>query len=309
MPKRQWWWSRERVIKALERDELVFTRNGEEISVSYKQYLFDEEGNKRGAKPFSIIDGFYTQHGTQDLRSIFDGELVMQFPKPVDLIKHLLYVGTGIDQEDIVLDFFAGSATTAQAVMKQNREDGGKRRFILVQLPEPTEGKYKSIAEIGKERIRRVIARIKAENQGKIDFNPNNDLGFRCFQLEKSHFVQWRPYAEEDTGQLELRFQQAETPLVPGWQPGDLLTEILLLQGFPLDSRVRELAEFGHNRMQEVSSEFCQHRLYVCLDKSIQAETVPAIQLRPEDVLVCLDSALSDEAKIVLADRCNLKVI
>ena len=87
------------------------------------------------------------------------------------------------------------------------------------------------------------------------------------------------------------------------------MTEILLLQGFPLDSRTRFLPEYQYNQMQEVTSDFCQHRLYICMDTAIQPETVSAIRLRPEDVLVCLDSALSDEAKITLADRCNLKVI
>ena len=127
--------------------------------------------------------------------------------------------------------------------------------------------------------------------------------------IDHSNFKEWQLHEDQDTVQLELRFQQAETPFVTGWQPANLLAEILLLQEFPLDSRVRDLAEFGHNHVQEVNSEFCQHRLYVCLDRAIQAETVAAIQLRLEDVLVCLDSALSDEAKIVLADRCNLKVI
>jgi len=106
-----------------------------------------------------------------------------------------------------------------------------------------------------------------------------------------------------------LRFGQSETPLVEGWKPNNLLSEILLLQGFPLDSRVAVLPDFKANEVQQVTSEFVGHHLYICLDKKVKAETVAKINLRPEDILVCLDSAVSDEAKVKLADQCNLKVI
>lgn len=109
--------------------------------------------------------------------------------------------------------------------------------------------------------------------------------------------------------QLEMLFTNSETPLVKGWQPENLVAEILLLQGFPLDSQVRSLPEFKANEVQQVTSEFIGHHLYVCLDKKVKAETVAKIILRSEDILVCLDSALSDEAKVKLADQCNLKVI
>ena len=94
-----------------------------------------------------------------------------------------------------------------------------------------------------------------------------------------------------------------------GWKPENLLAEILLLQGFPLDSRIHPLPEFKINDVKEVSCEFCQHRLTVCLDARVQSETVSALHLRAEDILVPLDSALSDEARIQLSDQCNLKVI
>src|SRR5437762_4560776 len=91
-PKRQWWWSRERVERALKNDELVFTKTAGGYSISYKQYLMVEEGEKRGAKPFSILDKIYTQEGTADLRELFDDQVVLQFPKPVNLIKRFVYL-------------------------------------------------------------------------------------------------------------------------------------------------------------------------------------------------------------------------
>ena len=111
-PKKQWWWKKERTLEALANDELVFIRNPRGVSVSYKQYLKDDEGEERGAKLFSIIDGIYTQEGTSDLKQIFDGRLVLQFPKPVRLIKKLLELTT--EENDLVLDSFAGAGTTGQ---------------------------------------------------------------------------------------------------------------------------------------------------------------------------------------------------
>lgn len=239
-------------------------------------------------------------------------ENVLNTLKPTKLLKRILAIGTTPTDNDLVLDFFSGSASLAHAVLEQNEEDGGNRKFIVVQFPEPLpipEKKLKTIADIGKERIRNFISTTKDDKKGKLELVPKTDLGFKCFVLKTTHFTEWQPTTERDTSQLELRFTQAESPLVPGWTPENLLTEILLLQGFPLDSRVRPLAEFQSNRVLEVTSEFCQHRLYVCLDEKIQPETVQAFQLRPEDILVALDSALSDEAKIRLADQVNLQVI
>jgi adenine-specific DNA-methyltransferase len=92
LPKRQWWWGRERVQRVTAENGLVFTKTDNGWSVSYKQYLIDENGQKRGAKPFSVIDGIYTQHGTADLRAIFEDEVLIQFPKPVMLLNRLLQI-------------------------------------------------------------------------------------------------------------------------------------------------------------------------------------------------------------------------
>lgn len=135
-PQRQWWWSRDRVMKALAQDELVFIESSDRVSVSYKQYLRDESGQQRGAKPFSVIDGIYTQHGTADLVQLFGGHSPIQFPKPVALLEKLVGMVTEADTSPIVLDFFAGSGTTAHAVMNLNRADGGSRKYILVEMGE-----------------------------------------------------------------------------------------------------------------------------------------------------------------------------
>jgi adenine-specific DNA-methyltransferase len=156
-PKRQWWWSKDRVMKTLAGGGLHFTKTADGWSISYKQYLIDESGEQRGVKPFSIIDGIYTQQGTDDLRAVFDGEVVIQFPKPVALMERLLQIGCG--PNDLVLDFFAGSGTTAHAVHKLNAEDGGKRRVILVSSTEATaEAPDKNLCrDVCATRVRRII--------------------------------------------------------------------------------------------------------------------------------------------------------
>lgn len=314
-PRRQWIWSRERAYEALKNGLLEFKKGKDgKWSVRWKYYLLDDEGRVRGQKPFSIIEDIYNQEGTKEVADIFGDGNLFSFPKPSVLIEHLINI-TNVASNEIILDFFAGSCTTAHAVLNKNRQDGGTRRFIMVQLPEPTppesvarKSGYATIADIGRERIRRVIQRIKKEQPTLT--SSSADLGFRSFKLGRSHFTPWQPQAASQPAQLELQLQTAAGPLRPGWQPADLLPEILLIEGFPLDSRVRPLPAYPENQVVEVSHDFCAHRLTICLDETLSAATLAALlQLHPEDTFICLDSALDDESKLRLADRCNLKVI
>ena len=248
-----------------------------------------------------------------------DSEWMLNGGKNPALIKRLMQMLS--DKDELILDFFAGSCTTAQAVLELNREDQGSRHFIVVQLPEPTprdlvtrQADYPTIADIGKERIRRVIAKMREEQAGKLDLKDREqpeDLGFKVYKLTRSHFRPWQPYQGESTAVVQQLFNQAESPLVERWQPAGLLVEIMLQEGFPLDSAVARQGEFAHNAVERVSSEFCEHRLFVCLDARIVPETAEALPgaLRDQDVFVCLDQALTDEGKMRLADRCNLHVI
>ncbi|MDW8279254.1 MAG: hypothetical protein RMJ85_14645, partial [Anaerolineales bacterium] len=224
----------------------------------------------------------------------------------------------------IILDFFAGSCTTAHAVLAQNREDGGRRQFIMVQLPEPTppdsparQAGFATIAEIGKERIRRVIRKMKEENNGQLPLPaaggaPPLPMGFRVFKLTRSHFRPWAPLPPEGAARLDDLF--AQSPLLEGWTPEGLRTEILLLEGFPLDSRLTPLSEtFPENTVWRIHHPDVGHELFLCLDAALHASTVSRLLagdlLRREDLFICLDSALTDEAKLRLEDRLRLKVI
>lgn len=307
-----WRWGKEKTLNNI--GDRTLTSNAVARKKSSGGYNVYEKYRKSTYKAKSIWfeNEVITEKGTIELRQLELGEF-FDFPKPVFLIKKILMIGTNAGEQDIILDFFSGSCTTAQAVLEQNREDNGNRRFIMVQLPEPTNNPdFPTIADIGKERIRRVISKLKEENKGKLDFSTretSEDLGFKVFKLTRSNFKRWDAYEGDDTQQLELRFDEAETPLVPDWQVPDLLTEVILQQGFPLDSTVTPLAQFKANHIVAVESDFHDYRLVVCLDRAISDATIESLALAPEDIFVCLDSALSDQAKARLTDTCNLNVI
>ena len=182
--KGNWFRSEERFLKDKENGEIRFIKKKNNTwSVQFKQRIAD------GKKIRTMFNDNEFKSSQIDLDSIKMGG-VFSFPKPAHLIKYLMYGGT--DKDSIILDFFSGSATTAHAVMQLNAEDGGKRKFIMVQLPEETEEKsearkagYANICEIGKERIRRAGKKIKEDNADKPSIE-NLDTGFRVFKCEES---------------------------------------------------------------------------------------------------------------------------
>jgi adenine-specific DNA-methyltransferase len=150
----------------------------------------------------------------------------------------------------------------------------------------------------------------KIEGQFDLDSDDHPlDLGFRVYRLDRSHFKPWTDYDGDDVAALQAQFDAFESPLADGWQPDDLLVEIMLIEGFPLDSSVTRQAQFTANDVQLVESDFHEHRLWVCLDQRIEPATVSALAMADNDVFICLDSAVDDEMKLRLWDVVNLKTI
>lgn len=258
----------------------------------------------------------HNKQATLEVKQLFDGASPFDTPKPVRLIRRMLELF--VEADGLVMDFFAGSSTTAQSVLEFNREVGGDRQFIVVQLPEPTPAAsvashsgFANIAEIGKERIRRVIKRMQAEDADKLTTGRDtaDDLGFRVFKLERSHYKAWRDFEGGDVAELQTLFDRFESPLEEGWKPDNVLVEVMLMEGFPLDSTTEALPEFTHNTVTRVSSDLVAHRLFVCLSEKVHDETIAALALGEEDVFICLDAALTDEAKVRLEDGRRVKVI
>ncbi|RMH39181.1 MAG: site-specific DNA-methyltransferase, partial [Gammaproteobacteria bacterium] len=152
-PDKQWIWEKNRLQEAIKNDEVVFRKNKGKWSVRFKQYLKDSAGNIRKAKPISILTGPFNQEGTWEIEDIFGNRNIFSNPKPSSLIAYLIsmIINGDEDKNCIVMDSFAGSGTTAHAVLKQNAEDGGNRRFILVEMDENI------AANVTAERVRRVI--------------------------------------------------------------------------------------------------------------------------------------------------------
>ena len=236
------------------------------------------------------------------------------FTKPTELLKYVVSSVARSD-DDIVLDFFAGSCTTSQAVLELNREDGGNRRFIMVQLPESTGNKqFPTIAEIGKERIRRVVARMNKEREGQLPLDTRSspeDLGFKVFKLAPSNYRQWDVAAiHELPQQSPAAFaHQAELfadPLVEGWQPENVLYEVALKEGYGLNVAVEPTAVKG---VQRVADPDKGQSFYLSLAGKIALEDLRPLDLKKDDLFICRDAALDDEAAANLALQCRLKTI
>jgi len=182
--------------------------------------------------------------GGIEVENIFDGKSYFSYPKPTSLIKTLVRA-IEFNFNDIILDFFAGSCTTAHAALGL----GGNRKFICVQLPEKCEetseafkAGYKTIAEIGKERIRRVIKKIKEEQKGKLDLDGRagkQDLGFKVFKLRESNFKIWRSKIDSEE-ELVKQLQQHLEPLDEHAKTEDVLYELLLKSGVPLTAKIED---------------------------------------------------------------------
>ncbi len=204
-----WRWSKSKLQWGIDHNFIVMKKGKQGWAVYFKQYQkVDNEDNpiNRTLPQQNLldIDGVSSARGTKEVTDLFNNDKVFDYPKPINLLKHLIKI---MPEKDItVLDFFSGSSSTAQAVIQQNAEDGGKRKFIMVQLPEKTDKKsvaykdgYKTITDIAEERIRRAGEAIQKEHS-----DANIDTGFKVYKLQKSTIKQWDENPENFEAQLEL---------------------------------------------------------------------------------------------------------
>ena len=234
--------------------------------------------------------------------AIFSGK-VFSYPKTVPLIKLFVDSSTKTDKEAVILDFFSGSATTAHAVMKLNAEDGGHRKFIMVQLPEKTDEKseaykagYKNICEIGKERIRRAGKQIlSAGGGGQLEMSETQpepgtpvDVGFRCLRLDSSNMENVY-YTPEEISQQDM-FSLVDN-VKPDRTPEDLLFQVMLDLGVLLSSTI-EVKEIAGKKVFNVAEGF----LLACFDHDVTEETVKAIAQMKPYYAVFRDSSMANDS-------------
>ena len=312
-PDRQWIWERTKSEQALANDEVVLNETNGKVSVRVKQYLKDENGNVREKKPVSILIGPFNQEGTKETAELLENG-VFSFPKPVQLVRQLfsLTVNDKKDHDGVYLDFFAGSGTTAQAVMDLNRSDGGNRRFIMVQLPERTledsaahKAGFKKISDITIERTKRVIERIQKEAEGYLPGDPKrqfaDSLGFKVFKLSKSSFprVDFIPDPEQtEAGNIEMLrayIAEKESTFHMPWERDTVIDEVLLKSGFMLDYTLAPRPEFTGNTV--FLARDAHKESLICLDLTIAPATVDHFEQHRDHFFICLETALDTTKK------------
>ena len=291
----RWIWSKEKFDRAYANNEVVINQTKDGWSVRFKQYLRDEEGTMRKGTQLSMITNVFNQDGTKEFSNLIGDKRIFDFPKPTKLISQLLKleINGASNKDAIILDFFSGSASTASSVMQLNAEDGGHRKFIMVQLPEKTDEKseaykagYKNICEIGKERIRRAGRKIK-ENAG-LTAPVDLDIGFRCLRLDSSNMEDVY-YTPEEISQQDM-FSLVDN-VKSDRTPEDLLFQVMLDLGVLLSSPI-EVKEIAGKKVFNVADGF----LLACFDHDVTEETVKAIAQMKPYYAVFRDSSMANDS-------------
>lgn len=331
-PDKQWIWEKKRLYDAYQKGEIVINEKNGKYSVRFKQYLRDENGVMRKGKPLSLLTFVFNQDGTKEIDELL-GRGVFDFPKPTDLIKYFLSLRINeIDDKDYtVLDFFSGSSTTAHAVMRQNAEDGGRRKFIMVQLPQKCENGtvaqkngFTNICEISKERIRRAGQKIQEERLEAIALSkhewdqttfyaehkeecdrlghlpdeyfakehPPIDTGFRVLKCDTSNMKEVYYNPAEYEASL---FSSLEDNIKEDRTPEDLLFQVMLDLGILLSSKIQVRSEkVGMRSYSYFDVE--DGYLIACFDKNIDEEVITAIAKQKPYYFVMRDSSMASDS-------------
>ena len=305
-----WRWSKSKVEWGIKNGFIVMKKNDNGWAIYFKQYEKVNNDDKPIIRtvPYQNlinIEGANSARGTREVMNLFDGKY-FDYPKPLSLMKYIQNML--LHKEDIILDFFSGSATTAHAIMLLNAEDGGHRKFVLVQLPEETDTKseaykigYKNICEIGKERIRRAGQKIRNEQLGiKNESNnsslqtPNSslDTGFRVLKCDSSNMkdVYYNPAEYEPS-----LFSSLEDNIKEDRTPEDLLFQVMLDLGILLSSKIQVRSEkVGMRNYSYFDVE--DGYLIACFDKNIDEEVITAIAKQKPYYFVMRDSSMATDS-------------
>ncbi len=309
-----WRFSKEKFQELIDDHRVWFGENGDNVP-RLKRFLSDV---KEGITPMTIWyhkDVGHNQEAAQECRKIFDGEQYFDTPKPIRLLKRIIELS--VNGGDIILDFFAGSGTTAHAINELNTEDKGTRKYILVQLPEATDPRseaykagYKKISDITIERNKRVIEKIIEEKKNE---QPNlfdkkedkenqlNGLGFKVFKLTKSSFprVEYAPDPEksdeENVEALRKYIVDKEAQLINAFNRDELITEILIKNGFKLNYTITKQEQFKKNEIVLASDG--EKETLLCLDGTLTDEAVEYFKTHTDQKLIVLERALDTTKK------------
>ena len=313
-PTHAWKYEYETYQKHVSENRLYWGANGENTYPRLKKFLSEVEDGMVPVNLWKREEVGTTDAASKDLATLMEAK-VFDFPKPVELIKTMVQIAA-LDKDSIIIDFFSGSATTAHAIMQLNAEDGGNRKFVLVQLPESCEEKspafiagYKNICEIGKERIRRAGKKLsETEDQMQIgdDEKQPLDVGFRVFKLDSSNLQTWdaTPVDELHMEDLLNRMNTMINRVKADRSDLDMVYEVMLKLGVPLTYSINQVAVNG--KAAYTVGDDCL--LLVCLAADITPEDVEAMaEYVPAKVIISRDSFANDTAMAnayyILRDR------
>ena len=284
---RCWFTSKERMQKLIEEGRVWFGNDGGNMP-RLKRYLADVQ---QGMTPITIwkyTEVGHNQEGRQEVKQLFDGKGYFDGPKPLRLLNRIITIANTY-RDSIILDFFSGSATTAHAVMQLNAEDDGKRKFIMVQLPEATDEKseaykagYKNICEIGKERIRRAGKKIKEESPLTTQ---DLDTGFRVLKLDSSN-MQDVYYTPSEFNEQKL----FDDNIKPDRTEEDLLFQTMIELGIELSAKI-EKRNIAGKTVWSVSDGY----LMACFDEEVNETTITEIARQQPYYFVMRDSSLATD--------------
>ena len=285
-----WLWSRNKVEE--NRNKLKFEQKPDGSWRVYKRVYASDSVVSGSILDKTIVKG--NTYSSREIKDMFDDTKLFDYAKPTPLIKYL--VARGSSKDDIILDFFSGSGTTAHAVAELNAEDGGNRRWICVQLPELTDEKseaykagYRTIADIARERIRRAGAKIRADQTDKLaSCNVPLDLGFRAYWVGDSNFKQWNELVS-DPEEIRQQVLANIDPLEEGATDDDLLTELLLKRGISPLAKIEQ-----HDNFCFIPSE----KLAMCLAHSMTEELFATILATKPSSIILLDRAFGDDINL-----------
>jgi len=301
-PPNGWRWSKETIQRKIQTGEIIFSPD--ETRIIRKIYL----KNLEGRTPETILFGKdvgTTRDAAGELKGLFDGEVLFDTAKPTALVRHMLNLA-GVQPGDTILDFFAGSGATAHAVLDLNKQDGGNRSFVLVQLPEPLNpddkdqklaaefcdsiGRPRNIAEVTKERVRRVIKKLNDVDLGKLNLEgkAKQDRGFRVFRLAESNLKPWNAEVPHDQEALAKQLDLHVDHIREDRTTDDLLYEILLKSGFPLSTPVDAL-KLASKAVYSVAG----GSLFICLERDLTLELIRAMAEKKPERVVCLDEGFA----------------
>ena len=322
----RWKWSKEKLEWGINNGFIEVRENSSKDvgwGVYYKIYeKVDNDGKKinRSSPHKNLLQDVLNTHASSESKEIFGRTDFFSNPKPINLIKH--FVNLGANKDDIILDFFSGSATTAHAVMQLNAEDGGNRKFIMVQLPELCDEKseaykagYKNICEIGKERIRRAGQKILKEFSDNAEITMQNaemkdeenisalltlhsalDTGFKVFKLDTSNLKLWDNTPITGDDQIEM-FTERMNSMIDSIKDDrtdmDVVYEVMLKMGVPLDVPVQYIEVNG--KIVYIVGEFL---LMIALLDNITAEDIESIAAYAPAKIICAESSFKDDSAL-----------